>query len=280
MRRLCWMIAAVMLVAAPSIVSAQTGTIVGSVVDATTQRALQSAQVFVPGTGLGALTAQNGRFTLSNVPAGTQTIRVLLIGYAQQDRTVNVTPGATMEIAIPLQSTAVSLEGLVVTALGMERQERTLGVATQQITSTDLSKVAPNIVTSLSGRVSGVNITSATTQGGSSRIVMRGENSMKGNNQALFVIDGVPVDNYSGVPLSGVVVDQGGYDYGTLINEIETITVLKGPNAAALYGSRASNGAIIIETKKGRAALGRADITASQTLTWEDVLRLPKYQNK
>src|SRR5690606_34368538 len=105
----------------------------------------------------------------------------------------------------------------------------------------------------LSGQVSGVNISNASTQGGSSRIVIRGENSLLGNNQPLFVIDGIPVDNYSGAG-QGVVVDQGGYDYGTLINDldpesIESITVLKGPNAAALYGSRASNGAIIIETK-------------------------------
>lgn len=287
MRKLRWILGSLIaLTAAPAPADAQqTGTIQGTVVDATSLRPLASVQVFIPNTQIGTLTNQSGRFILLNVPAGTHTLRTSLIGYGQSDRTVSIASGEALELSLRLESTAVALEGVVVTALGLERQARSLGVAAQQIDDDELSRVAPNIVTSLSGQVSGVNITSATTQGGSSRVVIRGENSLLGNNQPLFVIDGIPVDNYTGVPYEGIVADQGGYDYGTLINDIdpesiESITVLKGPNAAALYGSRASNGAVIIETKKGLAALGGAEISASQTVTWEDELRLPRYQNE
>jgi TonB-linked SusC/RagA family outer membrane protein len=128
-----------------------------------------------------------------------------------------------------------------------------------------------------------VNITNAGPQGGSSRIVIRGERSLTGENQPLFVIDGVPVDNYTGT--SGILASQGGYDYGTPVQDlnpdaIESLTVLKGPNAAALYGSRAANGAVIITTKKGRGATGGAQINAEQLVTWETPLRLPEYQNQ
>ena len=287
MRKLPWTLASLfMLALAPTMLDAQqTGTIVGTVIDATSQRPLQSAQVFIPGTSVGSLTTQAGRFILLNVPSGAQTVRVVLIGYAQQDQTVTVTAGGTTQVNVLLEPTAVALEGLVITALGIERQARTLGVAAQQIDDDVLSRVSPSIMSSLSGQVAGVNITSATTQGGSSRIVLRGENSLMGNNQPLFVIDGIPLDNYIGVGREGIVADQGGYDYGTVMNDIdpdniESLTVLKGPNAAALYGSRAANGAIVIETKKGFGAVGGAEISVSQTVTWEDVLRLPNYQNE
>ena len=287
MRSTPWITASVLaLILGPVPLSAQqTGTIVGSVLDATSQRPLQSAQLFIPGTSVGAVTSEAGRFILLNVPAGTHTLRTILIGYGEGNQTVTVTAGGTAEIAIQLEPTAVALEGLVVTALCLERQARTLGVAAQQIDDDVLSPVAPSVVSSLSGQVAGVNITTATTQGGSSRIVLRGENSLLGDNQPLFVLDGVPLDNYIGLSFEGIVAGQGGYDYGTVINDIdpaliESITVLKGPNAAALYGSRAANGAIVIQTKKGFSALGGANITVSQTVTWEDVLRLPEFQNE
>jgi TonB-dependent SusC/RagA subfamily outer membrane receptor len=114
-------------------------------------------------------------------------------------------------------------------------------------------------------------------------MVIRGANSLTGENQPLFIIDGIPVDNTTG-GRSGTLTDQGGYDYGNPIadvnpEDIATITVLKGPNAAALYGSRASNGAVIIETKKGEGTLGGSSIVVSQQVTMENPLRLPNYQN-
>ncbi|MDR0787780.1 MAG: SusC/RagA family TonB-linked outer membrane protein [Gemmatimonadota bacterium] len=273
----------------PSGVAAQQGTIRGIVVDATSMRPLAGARVtavqgsLVPGN-LGAITDAVGRFTLANVPAGTYTLRASVIGYNEGTLSVPLAAGTTEEVSLRLVSSVITIEGVVVTALGMERSARTLGVAAQQLNGDQLSVIAPNIVTSLSGQVSGINVTSATTQGGSSRIIIRGENSLLGNNQPLFVIDGVPVDNYSG-GAQGVVVNQGGYDYGTLINDIapgsiESVTVLKGANAAALYGSRASNGVVVIETKKGSSATGGAEVVASQAISFENTLRLPKYQNK
>jgi TonB-linked SusC/RagA family outer membrane protein len=285
MHRVPWIAASLVALAlGPANLAAQTGTLVGTVIDATSQRPLQNAQVFIPGTQVGALTSAAGRFILLNVPSGPQTLRTVLIGYEENSQTVTVGAGATVTLNVTLRPTAVALEGLVVTALGMERQARTLGVAAAQVDDDALSRIAPSVVSSLSGQVAGVNITSATTQGGSSRIVLRGENSLLGNNQPLFVIDGVPLDNYIGVGREGIVADQGGYDYGTVITDIdpdliESMTVLKGPNAAALYGSRAANGVIVIETKKGFGAMGGADISVTQTVTWEDILRLPDYQN-
>ena len=114
--------------------------------------------------------------------------------------------------------------------------------------------------------------------------MIRGESSITGANQPLFIIDGIPVSNAIGDRV-GILTDQGGIDYGNAIQDINpdniaSITVLKGPNAAALYGSRASNGAILIETKKGRNVLGGAQIVVSQLVTFQDVLTLPDYQNQ
>jgi TonB-linked SusC/RagA family outer membrane protein len=241
-------------------------------------RPLPGAQVSVQGTALGTLTDAQGRFQIVNVPAGARTIRAQLIGHRVGSQEVLVPAGAAVQVSFTLEQTAVELEGVVVTALGIERQARAVGVATQQLTDEQLTRVEPNIINALSGKVSGVQITSAGPQGGSSRIVIRGANSVTGSNQPLFVVDGIPIDN-SAPRLTG----SGGYDYGNAAQDlnpenIESITVLKGPNAAALYGSRASNGAVIVTTKKGRAATG-GQITAAQVLSFEEPLRLPNYQN-
>jgi TonB-linked SusC/RagA family outer membrane protein len=280
MKSICGL-AVLLLVAAVPSVAQQQGTVQGTVVDAVTLQSLAGAQVSVPGTGLGTLTNQQGRFQILNVPAGAQTIRVNLIGYGTQEQAVNVGAGATATADFSLQQTAIALEGLVVTALGIEREARTLGVAAQTLPGADLPRVEPNLVNSFSGRIAGVNITNAGPQAGSSRIVIRGENSITGNNQPLFIVDGVPIDNYS---TGGYLnTGQGGFDYGNAVqdldpNQIESLTVLKGPNAAALYGSRASNGVVLITTRKGPTA-GGAQITVSQTTSFETPLRLPDYQN-
>jgi TonB-linked SusC/RagA family outer membrane protein len=151
-------------------------------------------------------------------------------------------------------------------------------VAATAISGDQLTRVEPNIVNALAGRVSGVQITNAGPQGGSSRIVIRGASSITGNNQPLFIIDGVPIDN-SAPALAG----SGGFDFGNAAQDlnpdnIESITVLKGPNAAALYGSRAANGAIVVTTRSGRGAAG-GQVTASQLTTFERPLKLPNYQN-
>jgi TonB-linked SusC/RagA family outer membrane protein len=259
-------------------VAQQTGTVQGTVTDAITMRPLSGAQITVTGPTLGTYTNAQGRFTILNVPAGERVIRAQMISYAAQNLTLNVQAGAVTTADFSLSATAVELEGVVVTALGIERQQRAVGVATQQLSDQDLSRVEPNIVNALTGKVSGVHITNAGPQGGSSRIVIRGASSITGNNQPLFVIDGIPIDN-SAPRLTG----SGGFDFGNAAADIdpeniESITLLKGPNAAALYGSRASNGAVVITTKKGRGAVG-GQITVSQVLSTETPLRLPNYQN-
>jgi TonB-linked SusC/RagA family outer membrane protein len=265
-------------VSADAAMAQQTGTVQGTVVEANTMRPLPGAQVTVQGTALGTLTDAQGRFQLVNVPAGTRTIRAQLIGHRVGSQEVLVPAGAAIQVSFTLEQTAVELEGVVVTALGIERQARAVGVAQQQISSEQITRVEPNVVNALSGRVSGVSITNAGPQGGSSRIVIRGASSITGNNQPLFIVDGVAIDN-SGPRLRGA----GGFDFGNAVQDInpeniESISVLKGPNAAALYGSRAANGAIIITTRSGRNAVG-GQITASTLTTFETPLRLPRYQN-
>lgn len=279
-----WMAAMlVALAAVPAGLTGQaSGTVSGTAIDAATGRPLSGAQVMIVNTSLGALTRADGTFEIRSVPAGQHTVHAILMGYRADDQEVTVGPGATVTITISFELTGVELEGLVVTALGIERQERTLTTSVQQVGGDQLSRVPdPNVVAALSGKLAGASIFNSNTAGGSSRIVIRGANSLTGNNQPLFVVDGTPVSNSVG---SGVFGSRGyaAIDYGNAIqdlnaNDIESISVLKGPNAAALYGSRAANGAIIITTKKGRGSRG---VTASSTLTFESPLRLPEYQNE
>ena len=289
MRQLSRVIALLMAVAlAPvSLLAQEPATITGRVTGAQGD-AEAGVSVRIEALGVGTTTDAQGSYRLvvpaARIGAGqTAQITASRQGLATVTRPVTLAPGANLTQNFTLGAQTLLLEGVVVTALGIERQERELGVATTQISGDEISRVEPNVVNSLSGKVPGVNITNAGPQGGSSRIVIRGENSITGNNQPLFIVDGVPVDNYS--TGGNLNTGQGGFDYGNALQDlnpdaIASVTVLKGPNAAALYGSRASNGVVIITTKNGAGATGRgADITVSQNVTWEDELRLPAYQN-
>jgi TonB-linked SusC/RagA family outer membrane protein len=289
MSKLRWAAAVLLLlVAVPSALFAQgTGTVQGLVSDATTGQPLSGVQVTLVGTGLGIVTNDQGRYMLMNVPSGEHVIRAEIIGYRTVDQPVFIRSGATATASFGLTQVAVALQRLnvVVTALGLERQERTLTTSVQQVAGDQLSRVPdPNLVASLTGKISGVNISNSNVAGGSSRIVIRGANSLTGGNQPLFVVDGIPVSNMTGNNPFGT----RGYnaiDYGNAIqdlhpNDIESITVLKGPNAAALYGSRAANGAILITTRSGRRSTGLGiGVTATSTVTFERPLKLPDYQN-
>ena len=260
---------------------AQTGTIAGQVLEAQTGTPLGNVQVSVVGLDIGTLTDASGRYRIAGVPAGQVEIRAESMGFTAATSTVNVVAGEMVRVDFTLTQTALALEGIVVTALGIERAERELTTSVQAL-SGDALVQAPeaNLVSSLSGKVSGVHILSSNTPGGSARMVIRGVSSLTGNNQPLFVLDGVPVSN------AASTAGTRGYnaiDYGNLIqdlnpNDIQSISVLKGPNAAALYGSRAANGAVIITTKKGSTAQGLG-ITARMDVTFESPLRLPDYQN-
>lgn len=232
---------------------------------------LQGVQIVVKGTAVGTLTNGDGNFAFT-VPASGQSLVITYIGF----KTVEVL--ISDNLTIDLEEQAIGLEGVVVTALGVEREKKTLGYSVQDVSGVNINRVPEmNVVNALQGLVAGVHITNAGPTGGSSRIVIRGASSIAGNNQPLFVVDGIPVDN-SAPRNQGY----GGIDYGNAVQDvdaanIESISVLKGPNAAALYGSRASNGAIVITTKSGRTSSG---LSATSSMTFENPLRLPSYQNE
>ncbi|MDH6251003.1 TonB-linked SusC/RagA family outer membrane protein [Chryseobacterium sp. H1D6B] len=178
------------------------------------------------------------------------------------------------------------IEGVVVTALGIKREKKSLGYATQEVKGDDVNKnPTPNFLNNLSGQVAGLDVKQSTNFGGSINVVLRGFKSFSGTNQPLFVIDGVPIIN-GNVNTTSQTSGRYGYDYGNAAsdinpNDIETINVLKGATAATLYGSRAANGAIIITTKKGKKNKGVGiEFSSSVTVSTIDRTTFPKYQTE
>jgi len=287
MKQVRWLCAAVVAAATASapLAAQEPATITGRVTNAA-GAAENAVTVRINALNVGTTTASDGTYRLvvpaSRLGAGQQvTLTASRVGLASATRTVTLTPGASLTQNFQLGAQALGLEGLVVTALGITREERAISTSVQTVQGEDLTQAREtNIVNSLSGKVSGVQVTNAGPQGGSSRIVIRGANSITGNNQPLFVVDGIPIDN-SAPRLDGY----GGVDYGNAAqdinpNDIESVSVLKGPNAAALYGSRAANGAIIITTKTGAGRNRGLGITANSNVSFETPLRLPRYQNE
>jgi TonB-linked SusC/RagA family outer membrane protein len=263
----------------------QAATVVAGTVRSTTGTPLVSAVVTVAGTRVGATTDGEGRyqFTLPPAVSGQVVINVRRIGYRATTATINAT-GARVTQDFTLVVNATELAEVVVTALGVERTRSTLGTAQQQLSAGELNETrAQNLMQQIQGKVSGVQITSPGTQGGSTNIIIRGQNSITGNNQPLFIVDGVAVSNANrgGAPFVG---SNTNFDYGNALSDlnpddIESLSVLKGPNAAALYGSRAANGVILITTRKGRNTGGRMRTELNTNLTFERPAILPSFQN-
>lgn len=264
----------------------QTVTVTGTVTATGSGQPLAAVQVFIPSLNVGAQSREDGRFTIT-APAravGTSvTVTARRIGYRSASQTVALRSGSA-NVTFALEAAATQLTGVVVSALSVQREKATIGTSQQQIAGAELLKTRdPNVVNALSGKVSGVQINAGGAIGGSSRIVIRGNNSINGNNQPLFIVDGIPVSN-ANVTTAAQAAGNGGVDYGNAIrdlnpDDIASLTVLKGPNAAALYGSRAANGAIVITTKSGRSAGQGVQVTANSYTTFETPLRLPDYQN-
>lgn len=236
------------------------------------------ASVIVKGTTNGTITDIDGRFTLEGLKKG-DIIQVSFIGYATQE--IPYTGQTTL--TVNLTEDTQKLDEVVVTALGMKRDKKALGYAMQELKGDDLlASREPNLANSLSGKVSGLQIVrSSNGVGGSSKIVLRGNSSLTGSNQPLVVVDGTPMDNFTG----GVddVYGNSGTDMGNGLSDInpediESMTVLKGASAAALYGSRAGNGVILITTKSGRKNEGLG-ITVNAGLTAETIFLKPHLQN-
>ncbi|MBT1686829.1 SusC/RagA family TonB-linked outer membrane protein [Dawidia soli] len=244
------------------------GTVVGS--DGTP---LPGANVIVKGTTRGVQTDADGKFVLQ--VAASDVLLFSYIGY----KSIEVPVGSQSTITATLEDDEGKLEEIVVTALGISKEKKSLGYTVQEVKSNQLSEARENnLVNALSGKVAGVRVTNSQGNLGSSRIVIRGETSIAGNNQPLFVVDGLPVDN------SQLTKSDASRDFPNAISDIntediESISVLKGPNAAALYGSRAANGVIIINTKKGRAGKRGLGIAVTSGVTFERLLVLPDYQN-
>jgi TonB-linked SusC/RagA family outer membrane protein len=269
----------------PSRSMAQAGATISGRVTSEAGTPLPNASIFVRGTTLGTLAREDGSYSFT-VPAGQltgqpATLVARLIGYRESTVQITLAPG-TITHDFTLAANPVQLEGIVVTALGIARDKRSLGVAQQSVNAEELTQAREtNLVNALSGKVAGVEVSSTGAPGGSSRIVIRGQNSITGNNQPLFVIDGIPIDN-SAPRIQGLggshAIDYGNTAQDINPNDIESISILKGANAAALYGSRAANGVIVITTKTGKGTKGLG-ISASQNLTFEQPLRLPEFQN-
>jgi len=230
------------------------GTVTGLVIDRATQQPVQGAQVVVVGTQRGTLTDQQGRFSIAGVPPGSYEVRARRVGYAPIVQRVTVTAGGTETATFALATSATTLEEVVVNAVtGQEQRRIEVGVNTGNINVGEMNKGPITKMSDvLQGRVAGVTLQSAVgTTGGSQRVRIRGANSISLSNEPLFYVDGVLASNSKG----GFVL--GGQDYSRLndINpeEIENIEILKGPAASAIYGSAASNGVILVSTKRGRA---------------------------
>jgi iron complex outermembrane receptor protein len=251
---------AALLLVVPTSAQAQTGNVAGRVFDASNMRPLEGVQVEVAGRG--GISGADGRFLITNIPVGPQTVRATIIGYATSETTVTVTAGQTTVLDFQLTLEALSLEGIVVTGYGQQEARDLTGVieAVQAEEFNTGPVVAPEEL--IQGKVAGVQVITPGFRGGVN-IRIRGGTSINASNEPLFVIDGVPVAVGGGLsagsnPLSFLNPD-----------DIETITVLKDASAAAIYGSRGANGVILIETKGGRAG---AEMTYTGTVSASSVI--------
>ena len=270
---------------------AQSGATITGRVTNETGAALPAATVTVPSlTGVGAMTDEDGRYTITlpatRLTGGAVTLMVRRIGYAAKTASVNPRLSATVTMDFQMTPAPHQLQGIVTTALGIQREKSQLGTAQQVVTSQELNSTrAQNFVDQLAGKVAGMDVTGSGTPGASTKITIRGSNSINGNNNPLFVVDGVPVSSDDiGASPSGGSIESGGVDFGSVINDInpediESVTVLKGPNAAALYGSRAANGVILITTKKGTATGSKVRTQLSSTYTWDTPSVYMDWQN-
>lgn len=255
-------------------------TITGVISDESMGEPIIGANVLVRGTSLGTVTDFDGKFEL-NVAAGAKVLVVSYVGY--RTKKVPLKPGKS-EYMIKM-SDQVELDQVVVTALGIEREEKALGYSVQQLSADQIATVKPtNVTNALAGKVSGVYVTgSSAGPTASANINIRGAASLLGNNQPLFVVNGMPITNdlYSfDDGLNGsTTIDFGNAAQIVNPDDIASINVLKGPAASALYGSRAADGVILIETKTGKNAEGWG-VEINSTTTAETILKLPNYQNE
>ena len=250
-------------------VMAQSRTITGKVSSADEPEGIPGVNVQVQGTAVGAITDIDGTYSVE-VPQGSNVLVFSFVGFQSQ----SVTIGNQTEVDVVLLPDVRELSEVVITALGVERNRNELAYSAQEVQGDQITRTrTPNFVDALSGKVAGLDIRSNNTMGGSTNVIIRGYSSITGNNQALFVIDGVPVSN-ANTNTSDQRTGRAGTDFGNAAadlnpDNIESVNVLKGAAATALYGSRAANGVIMITTKKGTR--NSLNVTLNSGLTWTSI---------
>ena len=285
MRKITILLAFLFLVGA-NFANAQTRTISGKVTGSSDGAGIPGVTVQVQGTTVGTVTDIDGNYSLDVSPEA----EVLVYKYVGM-KTVMVTIGDQSSIFVTMETDAVMMGEVVVTALGVSREKKSLGYATQEISGAAVNEVkTDNFINNLQGRAAGVQLKVNNNFGGSTNVIIRGSTSLNGNNQAMFVVDGVPVNNTNNNNRSQ---EQGGsgYDWGSPIADInpeniESMNVLKGAAATALYGSRAAQGVIMITTKKGSSHVDsgedRIGITINSSVQMGNILKntMPDYQKE
>lgn len=256
---------------------AQNREITGIVTDAQTNQPAVGITVQAKGASISTVTNQDGKYSIS-ISQGISALVFSGVGFITQELTIS----DNNVIDVVLANDNKQLSEVVVTALGITRQKKALGYAVQEVRGTELETRPTNALSAISGKVAGLQVTSAGGNvGGSSRILLRGIRSIGTNNQPLFVIDGTPIDN-SDLSTVSAASGSAGKDYGNMIqdinpDDIESFSILKGPSASALYGSRAGNGVILITTKKGK--LGKqTEVAVNTGIEIEKITRLPRRQ--
>ena len=258
------------------LVTAQTQKVTGVVISEEDGQPVVGASVLVKGTTLGTITDVDGNFNLSNVPSSAKTLQISYIGMQTQEVVIKPT------LKVVLKSDSQNLDEVVVTAMGIKRSEKSLGYAVSSVKGDEITKAREsNVLNSLSGKIAGLQIAqSSGTVGGSSSIQIRGASSIGTVSSPLFIIDGLPIDNGSYNPdRTNGIVDVGNRAGDINSDDIESINVLKGAAATALYGARAKDGAIVITTKKGKKN-SPVFVTVNSSTRFENVLKLPDFQNE
>jgi len=269
----------VLFIAGYSLAHAQRN-VSGSVTNNKDGTPLRGVSVLIKGSSTATQTNEGGVYALNAVP-NNATLIFSYVGFKTLE--VKLSPGNTMNVE--LEEESKQLTEVIVTANSVRRESKSLGYATSTINNADLTKGKDrSVLNSLQGKVAGVQISgSSGGVGSSTRIVFRGGTSITGNNQALIVVDGIPIDNSqtdAGDNLNNQV-DAGNRGNDINPEDVESVTLLKGPAAAALYGTRAANGALIITTKTGKNLKGRkSEVIVSSSYNLESILKLPKYQNE
>jgi TonB-linked SusC/RagA family outer membrane protein len=262
------------------VVNAQTKTLTGTVTSSEDDRPIPGVSVSVKGTTTGTVTNIDGEYSLKV----SEDVKTLVFSFVGMKTEVVAISGTLLNVS--LSPKAIGVDEVVVTALGISRETKSLGYSVQKVDGDEISTIkGADFTSALSGKVAGLQIQTNTNFGGSTNVVVRGSSSLTGNNQALFVVDGIPIDN---TIMNDSYQQSGGrgYDYGSTAsdinpNDIESISVLKGAAATALYGSRAANGVVLITTKKG--AKGKSlgvSYSGNVTIGMVDKSTFPEYQKQ